>query len=113
MRAQVWRKDQYERVVATVYIRRGIWGSLFRRDVSLEMLRNGLATIYEAKFGSEFGSKEQAYRAAEEKAKKGRIGMWTEKSVWERILGTGSAPETPREYKTRMAKEESGGKKKK
>ena len=107
VRAQIWRKDQYERVVATVYVRRGILGPLFRKDVSLEMLKAGLATIYEAKFGSEFGSREQQYRDAEERAKKGRVGMWQEKSVWARLLGGAGPPrESPREYKTRMAKEE-------
>jgi endonuclease YncB( thermonuclease family) len=99
---QLWRRDQYERVVATVYIRRGIFGFLFRKDVSLEMLKHGLATVYEAKFGSEFGSREQMYRDAEEKAKRNKTGMWKEKSVWERITGGGVTLETPREFKTRM-----------
>jgi len=108
VRAHLWRRDQYERVVATVYIRRGLFGSLFKRDVSLEMLKHGMATIYEAKSGSEFGGREQLYRDAEEKAKKNSVGMWKEKSVWERITGTGTVLESPREFKTRMKAAEKG-----
>lgn len=65
------------------------------------MLKNGMATIYEAKFGSEFGDREQMYREAEEKAKKNGVGMWKEKSVWAKLTGATTTPETPREYKTR------------
>lgn len=82
------RKDQYGRVVATVYVRRG----LIRRDVSLEMLKVGLAGVYEAKTGVEFGGQhvEKRYRRAEQLAQKKRRGMWASTNL-----------ESPREYKNR------------
>lgn len=93
MRARIYKRDQYDRVVATVWVRRWL---LFRRDVGLEMLRRGLATTYEAKSGAEFGGLEAQYRAAEAKAKARRRGMWGGKGVFE----------SPREYKRKIAEGE-------
>jgi endonuclease YncB( thermonuclease family) len=57
------------------------------------MLRAGLATVYEAKSGVEFGEGlEKKYRSAEWWAKTKRKGMWASKS---------KDYESPREYKTR------------
>ncbi|KAI0113970.1 hypothetical protein GGR51DRAFT_505005 [Nemania sp. FL0031] len=89
VRAKVYRRDQYDRIVATVYVRR----FLFRRDVGLEMLKNGLATTYEAKTGVEFGGLEEEYRVAEAKAKAEKRGIWS---------GKRAHFESPRDYKTRM-----------
>jgi endonuclease YncB( thermonuclease family) len=85
-------------VIATVYVRRGI----FRKDVGLEMLRVGLATVYEAKSGAEYGGFEQKYILAEEKAKKQKIGMWAKPGLISRLMGERRAQESPREYKTRI-----------
>lgn len=104
VRAFLHRRDQYERVVATVHVRRG----LFRRDVGLEMLKAGMATVYEAKFGSEFGNKEAEYREAEDRAKKETKGMWAKPGLLDRWL-KGKKQETtesPREFKTRMHERE-------
>lgn len=90
VRAYIYKRDQYDRVVATVYVRRG----LLRRDVGLQMLKQGLATVYEAKTGAEFGELEDKYRRAEWWAKKKRKGMWS---------GRKTDFESPRDYKTRMA----------
>ncbi|KAI9784129.1 MAG: putative endonuclease lcl3 [Geoglossum umbratile] len=90
VRAYIYRRDQYDRVVATVYVRRG----LVRRDVGLQMLKQGLATVYEAKSGAEFGAVEDRYRRAEWWAKKKRKGIWAGKSA---------DFESPRAYKTRMS----------
>lgn len=55
------------------------------------MLRAGLATVYEAKSGVEFGvGLEEKYRKAEWWAKVRRKGMWAAKDF-----------ESPREYKAR------------
>lgn len=89
VRAYVYKRDQYDRAVATVYVRRG----LLRRDVGLQMLKSGLATVYEAKTGAEFGELEARYRRAEWWAKKRRKGMWS---------GKLADYESPRDYKTRM-----------
>ncbi|KAK9773466.1 hypothetical protein AB5N19_05234 [Seiridium cardinale] len=90
VRAHIYKRDQYDRIVATVFVRR----FLIRRDIGLEMLKRGLATTYEAKSGAEFGGLEEKYKAAESKAKAKKRGMW------------GAEPEhfeSPRDYKTRMA----------
>lgn len=85
----MYKPDQYQRVVATVYVRKG----LFKRDVGLQMLRSGLATVYEAKTGVEFGEGlEEKYRKAEWWAKAKRKGMWA---------GKKKDFESPREYKIR------------
>ena len=86
VRAYVYRRDQYDRVVATVYVRRG----LLRRDVGLQMLKGGLATIYEAKTGAEFGLLEDKYRTHEALARSKRAGIWGDKNF-----------ESPRDFKTR------------
>ncbi|KAK8124960.1 endonuclease [Apiospora kogelbergensis] len=72
IRAKIYRRDQYERIVATVFVRR----YFIRKDVGLEMLKKGLATTYEAKTGAEFGGLEAKYKAAEAKAKEQKLGIW-------------------------------------
>ncbi|EFE41686.1 putative nuclease domain protein [Trichophyton verrucosum HKI 0517] len=85
--------DQYSRVVATVYAYRFLF---FPQDIGLQMLREGLATVYEAKSGAEFGGPEQEkkYRNAEALAKKKGKGLWKTKGSnnWE----------SPRDFKSRM-----------
>lgn len=88
VRAYVYKRDQYNRAVATVYVRR----FLIRRNVGLEMVKRGLATVYEAKSGAEFGGIKDVYEKAEAKAKKKKKGMWS---------GKASEFESPREYKSR------------
>ncbi|KAK2606179.1 putative endonuclease lcl3 [Conoideocrella luteorostrata] len=88
VRAHIYKRDQYNRIVATVYVRR----FLIRRNVGLEMVKRGLATTYEAKSGGEYGGMKAAYEKAEAKAKKKRKGMWS---------GKPSDFESPREYKSR------------
>lgn len=88
VRAYVHRRDQYERIVATVCI----WKLLLRRDVGLQMLKKGLAVVYEGKTGAEFGGHKEKYERAEMVAKGLRRGLWS---------ATGSGPETPGKYKAR------------
>ena len=57
------------------------------------MLRKGLATVYEAKTGAEFGHLEDKYRKAERWAKLKRKGMWA---------GKKQDYESPGQYKARM-----------
>ena len=90
VRAYVYKRDQYDRAVATVYVRR--W--FLRKDVGLQMLKMGLATVYEAKQGAEFGELEDRYRKAEWRAKTKRKGMWA---------GKKKDFESPRDYKTRIS----------
>ena len=101
VRVYPYRRDQYDRVVCTVVRRRWL---VWKQDVGLTMLKRGLATVYEAKFGSEFGGSEDAYREAEAKAKAKKVGMWVEPGMVAKMLGKSSKPlESPREYKTRMS----------
>jgi endonuclease YncB( thermonuclease family) len=72
--------------VATVWVRR----FLFRKDVGNEMLKAGLATVYEAKMGAEFGDFEEKYKQTEERAKRRKLGMWA---------GKRKDYESPRDYK--------------
>lgn len=109
VRAYIYKRDQYERVVATVYMRRLLF---FRTDVGLEMLKLGLATTYEAKSGAEFGGEpmEEKYRAASAEAQRKKLGLWGAlggKSIGWFGLGGTTKPskrpfETPREFKARM-----------
>lgn len=104
VRVYPYRRDQYDRVVCTVVRRRWL---VWKQDVGLTMLKRGLATVYEAKFGSEFGTEEEAYREAEKRAKAKKVGMWHGPGLVGKMLGQSSKPlESPREYKTRMAKDE-------
>lgn len=93
VRAYVYKRDQYDRIVATVYVRR----FLIRRNVGLEMVKTGLATTYEAKSGAEYGGIKSTYEKAEAKAKRKRVGMWS---------GKASEFESPREYKSKWAEQE-------
>ncbi|KAI9701665.1 MAG: putative endonuclease lcl3 [Bogoriella megaspora] len=115
VRAYIYRRDQYDRVVATVYVRTGLWRR--RRDIGEEMLKRGLATVYEAKNEQfmEFGEKRERYQELEKRAKTGKVGMWggrERKGMWGKVMswmGVGGKEvslESPREYKTRMLKEE-------
>jgi len=100
IRAYIYRRDQYDRVVAQVYVRK--WW--LRKDVGLEMLKNGFGTVYEARTGSEFGEFEQQYREAERLAREQNVGMWTKSTILRRLRGEATkGPETPREYKSRHA----------
>jgi endonuclease YncB( thermonuclease family) len=109
VRVHVYRPDQYQRAVGSVYVRRAADFPLpfRRRDVSFEMLRRGLGTVYEAKVGAEFGGEavEQRYRRAEWWAKLRGAGLWRE---FRRPVG-GREWESPREYKTRVGLAEREG----
>lgn len=103
VRVYPYSRDQYGRVVSSVFTR--TWVGT-KSDVGLAMIKAGMATVYEAKTGSEFGGQEEQYRRAEEGARRSGVGMW-QKGIWDKLTGKkGRAPETPREYKKRMEAEE-------
>lgn len=58
------------------------------------MIKQGLATTYEAKTGAEYGGLKKVYEKAEAKAKRKKKGMWAKKNRKDY--------ESPRDYKTRM-----------
>lgn len=80
--------DQYQRCVARVLVLK--WTGF--KDVSEEMIKAGLATVYEAKSGTEFDEREHIYRKSETKAKRKKKGMWSIDK--KKFL-------TPREYKNK------------
>ncbi|KAL2024171.1 hypothetical protein VTK56DRAFT_9327 [Thermocarpiscus australiensis] len=102
VRAFIYRRDQYERVVATVFVRRPPF--FLRRDVGLEMLKRGLATTYEGKTNVEFGGPkmEEMYKAAEAAARKKGKGLWSAKNAGFFGSRTKQELETPMAYKRRM-----------
>lgn len=53
-----------------------MWKLTGKKDVSAEMLRNGLGVVYEAKIGAEFGDNEAWYRKLEQQAKRKKRGLW-------------------------------------
>lgn len=77
--------DQYKRVVA----RGQVWKWTGKKDISAEMLRNGLGVVYESKYGAEFGDNESWYRQLEAAAKRRKRGLW---SLGKKLV-------TPGEYK--------------
>lgn len=79
-------KDQYQRTVCEAKI----WTWTGRKNISAEMLRNGWATIYEAKTGAEFNGNKDYFLALEAEAKRKRKGIF-QKGVKNLV--------TPREYK--------------
>lgn len=98
MRAVIFKRDQYDRVVAQVFVRK--W--LLKKDVGLEMLKAGYASVYEAKAGGEYGDFEAKYREAEERARAQKVGMWAGPGLLDRLRGESKkVVESPREYKNR------------
>ena len=65
----------------------------------MEMLKAGLATVYEAKSGAEFGDLEAKYRKTEAWARAKRRGIWS---------GKLNDFESPREYKNRISAADDG-----
>ncbi len=60
LRVTLWTRDQYNRAVSSVHIWQ--WG-IFRKDVSLEMVKAGLATVYIQKGAQYGGIKDKLDRA--------------------------------------------------
>lgn len=115
VRAVIFKRDQYDRVVAQVFVRK----FFLKKDVGLEMLKAGFASVYEAKQGGEYGNFEAKYREAEERARQQKVGMWVGPGLLGRLRGEKGVVESPREYKNRhkeaerveKEKEKKGGKK--
>lgn len=81
-------KDQYQRTVCEAKM----WTWTGRKNISEEMLRNGWATIYEAKTGAEFNGNKEKFTQLELEAKRKSKGMF-KKGVKNLV--------TPREYKNK------------
>ena len=77
--------DQYKRIVG----RCQVWKWTGKKDVSAEMLKHGMAIVYEGKVGAEFGDNEDWYKRLEKRARRLRRGVWA----------LGSKMLTPGDYK--------------
>mmetsp|Transcript_18652 Transcript_18652/g.26315 ORF Transcript_18652/g.26315 Transcript_18652/m.26315 type:complete len:278 (+) Transcript_18652:65-898(+) len=87
---QLLQKDQYSRAVAQVQCKGGFLG-LFTKYVDEEMLKAGLAEVYQGS-GAVYGHLgKQAYLDMEGKARKAKKGLWSQ----------GDARESAAEYKAR------------
>lgn len=90
VKVRLLQKDQYGRGVAEV-LRRGFFFGFPTKYADQEMLRAGLAEVYQGG-GAVYGHKgKETYLAMEEKAKKKKKGMWSQKNR-----------ESAAEYKARM-----------
>lgn len=78
------RLDQYNRVIGSVwYWPGGLWWYLCQtflfwwppRNLSLDMVRAGYATVYESS-GAEYGGLRKQLVQAESRARTARVGMW-------------------------------------
>lgn len=79
---EVLKKDQYGRLVANVYApprwckKIPFLRTWLQTSVSLDMVKQGLAVVYDAG-GAVYGGMEQRLRRAQEKAKRKRRGLWS------------------------------------
>lgn len=86
MSLKLLQRDQYGRAVALVSIPKLF---IFKQDVSVKLLEEGLAVVYRGKdacYGSEENKK--LYNSVEAKAKRSKRGIWSRSNL-----------QTPGEYK--------------
>ncbi|EGG01715.1 uncharacterized protein MELLADRAFT_91968 [Melampsora larici-populina 98AG31] len=95
VKVQMLSKDRYNRIVGMVYVRRWWCSPLRRKNVSLAMVEAGLATVYRSS-GAEHGSILNQLTAAEAKARKNKLGMWSQSA---------KDFESPKDYKLRFSKD--------
>lgn len=81
--------DRYGRCVARVLYKDNLLSK--EKDISLEMLKVGLATIFESKGKIDFDGQEEIYKKAELEAKRKKRGMWRLKKL-----------ESPAEFKRKL-----------
>ncbi|XBW34960.1 hypothetical protein QEN19_000524 [Hanseniaspora menglaensis] len=81
--------DRYGRCVARVVYYDGFFKQ--EKDISLELLKVGLATIYESKSAVDFDGQEDLYRKVENDSKMKKKGMWRLKKL-----------ESPAEFKKKL-----------
>jgi len=90
VRVKILSKDQYGRVVGTVSFREGFL-KLAPSDLSLRLLEEGLATVYEG-CGVQYDGRKIVYQTTEANAKRRAKGLWS----------SGKVIESPAEYKRKI-----------
>ena len=93
----VLHDGKHQRAVCAVTYEKGPLG-LLREDLSLELLRKGLATVYKSAGAEYNGRTLEALDTMGSDARKKGVGMWSE--GWPSVI-----VESPAEYKRRMALE--------
>eukprot|EP00903_Cladosiphon_okamuranus_P017855 g16433.t1 len=85
--------DQYNRAVCRVQY--GPWP--FRKDISAELLKNGLGVVYR-QGGAEYDGREESLSRCEDSAKSNKAGLWSQANG-----------ETPAQYKARIKRQQPAG----
>jgi len=79
VRVKLFARDQYSRVVGMVYVSSfRLFPLRFHFNLSIEMLRRGLAVVYR-QGGAEYGGMLKEFEMEEKKAKRARKGVWKQK----------------------------------
>ncbi|KAF9932654.1 putative endonuclease lcl3 [Linnemannia zychae] len=73
-----YAKDRYDRVVSMAWYPSAL--PFFKKNISKEMLKVGYGQIYR-QAGSEYGGLLKEFEALENKAKKNKIGIWSQKNM--------------------------------
>ena len=91
VKIQVYRKDQYNRLIAMTFVKTPILFGLFHiyKNISLEMVSKGFAHVYTG-YGAQYGDCKEKLKNAESVARFWRRGMFGSKNL---VL--------PNEYKRR------------
>lgn len=89
VRVLIHSRDRFDRVVANPKVRDWPFKWL-QKDVGVEQIKSGLATVFR-QGGAEYGGLKEAMESAELQAKKAKRGMWAR----------GSSLELPADYKKR------------
>ncbi|KAH3683318.1 hypothetical protein WICPIJ_005712 [Wickerhamomyces pijperi] len=93
IRVKPFKVDQYGRVVGKVKVYPRYWRWWFGWDVSKEMVKKGMAVVYESCKSGEYDGQFEHFKKLENRAKFWQRGLWAKK------FHTGGRVVTPGEYK--------------
>ena len=88
VKLKLLRKDQYGRALAKVEGGRSMLPPFKKKDLSIELIRKGLATIYTGG-GAEYDGNRQTLEDLQSEARKSKRGVWSH----------GGTIQTPAEFK--------------
>ena len=77
MQLKLLRKDQYGRAVCKVETGLQIFPPFTRKDVSIELIRRGLASVYTGG-GAEYDGNRAVFETKEAEAKRKKLGLWSQ-----------------------------------
>ena len=90
VRVKALAKDRYERLLGVVFYDGGLGGE---KDLSEELLKQGLAVVYTGG-GAQYDGRRPEYERLEETARRSKKGLWSQKDA---------DRESPAEYKKKLA----------